>query len=187
MIHCSSLITNALDYKTLPYSQYPIMRLNAAVTFFFFFFFFFLLFTFLEKSLCPPPPTFRRRATPLHTVTGQKNNSSTGVGACVLILVDLLSNIQISGYVYWRGPNYRKEFAVFWLFCNQNQEKHRKKNTRRFKVNSSSIRQYTFCLEIQSINWGNPASVWPLLLLYLKLSANIALYYRKQCFYERKA
>ena len=24
-----------------------------------------------------------------------KNNSSTGVGACVLILVDLLSNIQI--------------------------------------------------------------------------------------------
>ena len=31
----------------------------------------------------------------MHTVTGQKNNSSTGVGACVLILVDLLSNIQI--------------------------------------------------------------------------------------------
>ena len=25
----------------------------------------------------------------------EKNNSSTGVGACVLILVDLLSNIQI--------------------------------------------------------------------------------------------
>ena len=31
----------------------------------------------------------------LYTVTGQKNNSSTDVGACVLILVDLLSNIQI--------------------------------------------------------------------------------------------
>ena len=31
----------------------------------------------------------------MHTVTGQKNNSSTGVVACVLILVDLLSNIQI--------------------------------------------------------------------------------------------
>ena len=58
--------------------------------------------------------------------------------------------------VYWRGPNYRKEFAVFQLFCNQNQEKHRKKSGG-FKVNSSSIRQYTFCLEIQSINWGNPA------------------------------
>ena len=25
------------------------------------------------------------------------------------------------------GPNYRKEFAVYRLFCNQNQEKHRKK------------------------------------------------------------
>ena len=57
---------------------------------------------------------------------------------------------------YWRGPYYRKEFAVFLLFCNQRQEKHRK-NTRRFKVNSSSIRQYTFCLEIQSINRENPA------------------------------
>ena len=59
--------------------------------------------------------------------------------------------------MYWRGPNYRKEFAVYRLFCNQNQEKTQKKNTRRFKVNSSSIRQYTFCLEIQSINWGNSA------------------------------
>ena len=29
--------------------------------------------------------------------------------------------------IYWRGPNYRKEFAVYRLFCNQNQEKHRKK------------------------------------------------------------
>ena len=44
----------------------------------------------------------------------------------------------------------------FRLFWNQNQEKHRK-NTRRFKVNSSSIRQFTVYLEIQSINWGNPA------------------------------
>ena len=31
-------------------------------------------------------------------------------------------------------------------------KKNTKKNTLRFKVNSSSIRQYTFCLEIQSIN-----------------------------------
>ena len=30
-------------------------------------------------------------------------------------------------------------------------KKNTEKNTRRFKVNSSSIRQYTFCLEIQSI------------------------------------
>ena len=28
---------------------------------------------------------------------------------------------------YWRGPNYRKEFAVYRLFCNKNQQKHRKK------------------------------------------------------------
>ena len=58
-------------------------------------------------------------------------------------------------HCYWWGPNYRKEFAVYRLFCNQNKEKHRK-NIRRFKVKSSYIRQYTFCLEIQSINWGNP-------------------------------
>ena len=31
-------------------------------------------------------------------------------------------------------------------------KKNTEKNTRRFKVNSSSIRQYTFCLKIQSIN-----------------------------------
>ena len=31
-------------------------------------------------------------------------------------------------------------------------KKNTEKNYRRFKVNSSSIRQYTFCLEIQSIN-----------------------------------
>ena len=36
-------------------------------------------------------------------------------------------------------------------------KKNTEKNTRRFKVNSSSIRQYAFCLEIQSINCGNPA------------------------------
>ena len=36
-------------------------------------------------------------------------------------------------------------------------KKNTEKNTRGFKVNSSSIRQYAFCLEIQSINWGNPA------------------------------
>ena len=29
--------------------------------------------------------------------------------------------------MYWQGPHYRKEFAVYRLFCNQNQEKHRKK------------------------------------------------------------
>ena len=36
-------------------------------------------------------------------------------------------------------------------------KKSTEKNTRRFKVNSSSIRQYTFFLEIPSMNWGNPA------------------------------
>ena len=71
------------------------------------------------------------------------------------ILRTLHLNISLYTCIYWRGPNYRKEFAVFGLFCNQNQEKHRK-NTIRFKVNSSSIRHYSFCLEIQSINWGNP-------------------------------
>ena len=34
---------------------------------------------------------------------------------------------------YWRGLNYRKEFAVYRLFCNKNQEKHRK-NTRRLRL-----------------------------------------------------
>ena len=63
-------------------------------------------------------------------------------------------------------------------------KKNTEKNTRRFKVNSSSIRQYTFCLKIQSINWGNPAFFDP---SFAVLSAHIALYYRKQCFYERKA
>ena len=56
--------------------------------------------------------------------------------------------------LYWRAPNYRKEFA----------KKNAEKNTRRFKVNSSSIRQYTFCLEIQSINRGNPVFFDPSLL-----------------------
>ena len=78
--------------------------------------------------------------------------------------------------LYRHTPNYRKEFAVFGhSSCNQNKEKHRK-NTRRFNVNSSSIRQYTFCLEIQSINRGNRAFFDP-------YSAHTAIYYRKQGFY----
>ena len=35
---------------------------------------------------------------------------------------------------------------------------------------TSRIRQYTFCLEIQSINWGNTVFFWPLLLLYFPLT-----------------
>ena len=69
------------------------------------------------------------------------------------------------GTEYWRGPNYRKEFAVYRLFypvqsthmiedeqyreidyfVTKTQE-NTEKNTRRFKVNSSSIRQYSFGL-----------------------------------------
>ena len=48
---------------------------------------------------------------------------------------------------YWHGPNYWKEFTVFQLFVTKTKKK-TVKNTRRSKVNSSSIRQYTFCLEI---------------------------------------
>ena len=62
--------------------------------------------------------------------------------------------------MYWQGPNYRKNFAACQLFCNRNQE-NTVKNTRRSKVNSNSIRQCTFYLEIQSINRGNPAFFYP--------------------------
>ena len=40
----------------------------------------------------------------------------------------------------------------FFRYFVTKTKKNREKNYRRFKVNSGSIRQYTFCLEIQSIN-----------------------------------
>ena len=33
-------------------------------------------------------------------------------------------NRENTGQMYWRGPNYRKDFAIFQLFCNYNREKH---------------------------------------------------------------
>ena len=57
---------------------------------------------------------------------------------------------------YWRSPNYRRNSRFFCYFVTK-AKKNTEKNIRRFKVNSSSIRQYTFCLEIQSIKRGNPA------------------------------
>ena len=45
----------------------------------------------------------------------------------LLLLLPVTSLALIRAIYYWRGPNYQKEFAVYRLFCNQNQEKHRKK------------------------------------------------------------
>ena len=53
----------------------------------------------------------------LYTVTGQKNNPSTGVVACVLILVDLLSNIQIYVYTFDDCTMIVKESFYMRKFC----------------------------------------------------------------------
>ena len=59
--------------------------------------------------------------------------------------------------VYTGGVQIIGRNSRFFGYFVTKTKKNTEKNTRRFKVNSSSIRQYPFCLEIQSINWGNPA------------------------------
>ena len=68
------------------------------------------------------------------------------------ILYNNMKCIQHTGGVQIIGRNSR-----FIGYFATKTKKNTEKNTRRFKVNSSSIRKYTFCLEIQNINWVNPA------------------------------
>ena len=57
---------------------------------------------------------------------------------------------------YCRGQNYRKEIAVFRLFCNQNQEKQKKipEDSRLTQALSDSI---LFVSKFKVLIWGNPA------------------------------
>ena len=75
-------------------------------------------------------------------------------------------------------------FSNYFVTINK---KNTGENTQRSKVNSSSRRQteYTFCLEIQSIKLMEEIrlSISP---AFGVLSAHIAPYYRKQCYYECK-
>ena len=129
-----------------------------------------------------------QRRTNVPTIRGGLNCSisdileASGYGTETDFIVDnemgwVFKSMWSTGEVQIIGRNLR-----FLLFCNHNQEKLRK-GTRRFKVNSSSIRQYTFCLEVQSINRGNPAFFDP----FGVLSADMAPYYRKQYYFESKA
>ena len=80
---------------------------------------------------------------------------------------------RIHQHSYWRGPKLSEGIRGLWvIFVTKTKKSTEKKNTRRFKVNSSSIRQYTFFLEIPSMNWGNPAFFDPLLLLYFPLTSH---------------
>ena len=73
--------------------------------------------------------------------------------------------------IYWRGPNYRKEFAVYWLFCNQNQEKHRKK----YQKIQGQLKLYQtvyFLSRNSKYKLRKSGVLWPLLLLYFPLTSH---------------
>ena len=69
------------------------------------------------------------------------------------------------------------QICSFFGYYNQNKEKHRK-NTQRSEVNSSTITQYTFCLEIQNIYskltllFRKSGFLWPLHFVYFLLTSH---------------
>ena len=83
---------------------------------------------------------------------GKRANDSDPLWASSSNTSGSAPDTAITGKVQIIGRNSR--FIGYFVTKTK---KNTEKNTWRFKVNSSSIRQYTFCLEIQSINWGNPA------------------------------
>ena len=72
---------------------------------------------------------------------------------------------------YWRAPNYRKEFTVFRLFCNQNKEKYRKK----YSMIQGQLKFYQtvyFLSRNSKYKSRKSGGLWPLLFVYFPLTSH---------------
>ena len=75
-------------------------------------------------------------------------------------------------YMYWRAWNYRKEFTVFWLFCNKIQEKHRK-NYSKIQGQLKLYLSVYFLSRNSKYKLRKFGVIWPLLFVYFSLTSHI--------------
>ena len=73
--------------------------------------------------------------------------------------------------IYWCAPNYRKEFAVFRLFCYQNKEQHRRK---KLTIQGQLKLYHTVSLLSRNSKYKsrNSSVLWPLLFVYFPLTSH---------------